>query len=92
MPAASMRHSLMRSRFSFVLDDGADLTARQSYEEKRFLYDVVANARNGVDVDKLDYMARDCANLGIASSLKHDRLIKCTRVIDNEIWSATPGV
>lgn len=32
---------------------------------KRFLYDIVANGRNGMDVDKWDFFARDCLHLGL---------------------------
>lgn len=53
--------------------------------EKRFLFDIVANMRNSVDVDKFDYLARDCLNLGIKSSYDYSRLLKFARVIDNEI-------
>src|SRR4029434_1424619 len=39
-------------------------------EEKSFLYEIVANKRNGIDVDKWDYFARFGSVLG-----RHGRLI-----------------
>ncbi|XP_040186538.1 deoxynucleoside triphosphate triphosphohydrolase SAMHD1-like isoform X2 [Rana temporaria] len=54
-------------------------------EEKSFLYDIVANKRNGIDVDKWDYFARDCHHLGIANNFDHMRCLKFARVceVDN---------
>ncbi|XP_063951253.1 deoxynucleoside triphosphate triphosphohydrolase SAMHD1-like isoform X1 [Lytechinus pictus] len=52
--------------------------------EKSFLYEIVANKRNGIDVDKWDYFARDCYNLGIANSFDHQRYMKFARVIEVE--------
>ncbi|XP_030832169.1 deoxynucleoside triphosphate triphosphohydrolase SAMHD1-like [Strongylocentrotus purpuratus] len=52
--------------------------------EKSFLYEIVANKRNGIDVDKWDYFARDCYNLGIANSFDHKRYMKFARVIQVE--------
>jgi HD superfamily phosphohydrolase len=37
-------------------------------ESKSFLYEIVANKRTEVDVDKWDYFARDCHHLGIPNS------------------------
>lgn len=54
-------------------------------EDRRWMYEIVANNRNSVDVDKFDYLARDCYNLGIKSSYDFSRLMKFSRVINNEI-------
>ena len=48
--------------------------------DKTFLYDIVANQRNGIAVDKFDYFARDCHVLNIANTFDADRLIKFSRV------------
>ncbi|KAJ1941667.1 hypothetical protein GGF37_003445 [Kickxella alabastrina] len=53
--------------------------------EKMFLFDIVANKRNGVDVDKFDYIQRDCYNVGVKSSYDFSRLMLNSRVIDDEI-------
>ncbi|XP_053386814.1 deoxynucleoside triphosphate triphosphohydrolase SAMHD1-like isoform X2 [Mercenaria mercenaria] len=51
-------------------------------EKKGFLYEIVSNKRNGIDVDKWDYFARDCHMLGIGNNFNHDRCIAFSRVID----------
>ncbi|KAJ2717303.1 hypothetical protein H4R19_000055 [Coemansia spiralis] len=53
--------------------------------ERMFLFDIVANQRNGVDVDKFDYVQRDCYNIGVRSSYDFSRLMLNSRVIDDEI-------
>lgn len=50
-------------------------------EEKSFLYEIVANKRNGIDVDKWDYFARDCYYLGIPNNFDLKRYMKFARVI-----------
>nr|WCZ58536.1 dNTP triphosphohydrolase SAMHD1 [Andalucia godoyi] len=54
-------------------------------QERDFLYQIVANHKNSVDVDKFDYLARDCHNLGLKSSYDFSRLMFSCRVINNEI-------
>ncbi|XDV16837.1 hypothetical protein PO909_016367 [Leuciscus waleckii] len=49
---------------------------------KSFLYEIVANKLNGIDVDKWDYLARDCHYLGIPNSFDHQRLLKSARVCE----------
>ncbi|XP_063000921.1 deoxynucleoside triphosphate triphosphohydrolase SAMHD1 [Elgaria multicarinata webbii] len=49
-------------------------------KEKSFLYDIVANKRSGIDVDKWDYFARDCHHLGIQNNFDYERFIKFARV------------
>ncbi|KAL5015376.1 hypothetical protein ScPMuIL_009646 [Solemya velum] len=53
-------------------------------DDKRFLYEIVANKENGIDVDKWDYFARDCHMLGMKNSFDHRRLMKTARVLEVE--------
>eukprot|EP00944_MAST-04C_sp_MAST-4C-sp1_P008958 g8958.t1 len=48
---------------------------------KEYLYEIVANHRNGIDVDKFDYFARDCLHLGIPTSFDPHRLMRFARVM-----------
>ena len=47
---------------------------------KQFLYDIVANKRNGIDVDKMDYFLRDTHVLNVAKSFDALRLMRFARV------------
>ncbi|XP_008298260.1 deoxynucleoside triphosphate triphosphohydrolase SAMHD1-like [Stegastes partitus] len=51
-------------------------------ESKSFLYEIVANKLNGIDVDKFDYFARDAYHLGIQSNFDHKRFIMLARVCE----------
>ncbi|XP_057485103.1 uncharacterized protein LOC130771502 [Actinidia eriantha] len=60
-------------------------TPSNSWNEKRFLYDIVANGRNGIDVDKFDYICRDSRACGLGCNFQFERLLENMRVIDDEI-------
>ncbi|XP_053281037.1 deoxynucleoside triphosphate triphosphohydrolase SAMHD1 isoform X1 [Pleuronectes platessa] len=49
---------------------------------KSFLYEIVANKRNGIDVDKWDYFARDCYHLGIKNNFDYQRCLMFARVCE----------
>lgn len=55
------------------------------YLNKLFLYDIISNHRNGIDVDKVDNVIRDCYYIGMKSSFNDGNLIKLCRVVNNEI-------
>ncbi|XP_061591987.1 deoxynucleoside triphosphate triphosphohydrolase SAMHD1-like isoform X2 [Cololabis saira] len=57
----------------------SDLNADRKVK-KPFLYEIVANKLNGIDVDKFDYFARDCHHLGIQKNFDHLRFIMFARV------------
>lgn len=50
-----------------------------------FIYQIVSNNLNGLDVDKYDYLARDSYMLGQDSQFKSQRLVEHIRVINNTI-------
>jgi len=50
-------------------------------KSKYFLYEIVSNKQNGVDVDKWDYFSRDCHHLGLPNSFDHNRVIASMKVV-----------
>lgn len=53
-------------------------------KEKSFLYEIVANKRNGIDVDKWDYFARDSLYLGVSCSFDWRRCMMFARVLEKD--------
>jgi deoxynucleoside triphosphate triphosphohydrolase SAMHD1 len=77
---------LDQNQMRFITDlIGGVSTNPAKDREKMFIFDIVANTRNSVDVDKFDYLARDCYNMDFKSSYDFSRLMQFSRVIDNEI-------
>ncbi|WCJ44814.1 hypothetical protein M5689_025465 [Euphorbia peplus] len=52
---------------------------------KQFLYDIVANGRNGIDVDKFDYIVRDSRACGLGCSFQFETVMNTMRVVEDEI-------
>ncbi len=54
-------------------------------EHKGFVYQIVSNNLNSIDVDKFDYMSRDTTCLGLKFGFDSSRLINDAKVISNII-------
>ncbi|OQR88242.1 hypothetical protein ACHHYP_07029 [Achlya hypogyna] len=74
-------------RFVQELINGAKaIHGNKRIDDRGYLYEIVANGRNCIDVDKFDYLARDMQNLfGGKKGYNYSRLWHYNRVIDNEI-------
>jgi HD superfamily phosphohydrolase len=55
-------------------------------DKREYMYEIVANKNNCIDVDKLDYLSRDMHHLfGNTKSYNFTRIYKYNRIIDNTI-------
>ncbi|KAH7852346.1 hypothetical protein Vadar_023735 [Vaccinium darrowii] len=63
----------------------SEFSLPKSAKEKHFLYDIVANGRNGIDVDKFDYIVRDSRACGLGCNFQFQRLLETMRVMGDEI-------
>lgn len=50
-----------------------------------FIYQIVSNKLNGLDVDKMDYLRRDCYYLGKSVPFDYKRIISNSIIINNNI-------
>lgn len=60
-------------------------TAKADWAGREWMFDVVANKRNGLDVDKLDYLKRDNVACGELTTSEFSALYENMRVIDGEV-------
>ncbi|KAM1015163.1 hypothetical protein ACFX1T_044878 [Malus domestica] len=77
--------SEMVKRVKEMILASSEFAVPKSSREKPFLYEIVANGRNGIDVDKFDYILRDCRNCGLGLNFEYQRLMETMRVLDDEI-------
>ncbi|BFG26859.1 deoxynucleoside triphosphate triphosphohydrolase SAMHD1 homolog [Prunus yedoensis var. nudiflora] len=75
----------MIKRVKEMILGSSEFAMPRSSREKRFLYEIVANGRNGIDVDKFDYIVRDCRACGLGCNFEFQRLMETMRVMDDEI-------
>ncbi|PRW20466.1 lysine--tRNA ligase isoform X2 isoform A [Chlorella sorokiniana] len=52
---------------------------------QQWMFDIVANGRSGIDVDKFDYLARDSLYCGIKIGCDFNRIMQFSKVIGDEI-------
>ncbi|XVF14113.1 hypothetical protein REPUB_Repub09cG0029400 [Reevesia pubescens] len=77
--------SEMIKRVKEMILASSECALPKSAKEKQFLYDIVANGRNGIDVDKFDYIVRDSRACGLGCSFDFHRLMETMRVLGDEI-------
>lgn len=72
----------MLRRVKEMILASSELSLPRSSNEKSFLYDIVANGKNGIDVDKFDYIARDCRACGLGCNFEYPRPY-CPQIVFN---------
>lgn len=72
-----------------IIDKVCDLITSANVESAtpgtRFLWDIVANKRNSIDVDKFEYLLRDQHGTGVKGNVDVGRLMSFMKVIDDQI-------
>ena len=55
-------------------------------DQDTWIYEIVSNSRNGIDVDKFDYLNRDTQKTNMNyNAFNHDKVMRGARVINNKI-------
>ncbi|KAF0526940.1 HD phosphohydrolase domain-containing protein [Gigaspora margarita] len=71
---------------ALIKGDPKSLTLTESTRNiPKYLFNIVNNGENSLDVDKFDYFARDCYYSGAKIQFDFQRLMQLSRVMDDEI-------
>ena len=54
-------------------------------EGKKYLYQIVSN-KNGIDVDRFDYIMRDIKMIGLNYGIEYERIMNKSKIVDGEIY------
>lgn len=76
-----LQNNINSNEINFI----CDLINPDKKNHTGYIYQIVSNNLNGLDVDKFDYLTRDAKMLGLNISFQCDRLINNAKVIDNKI-------
>lgn len=68
---------------------GSREEARADWTGREWQFDIVANKRNGLDVDKLDYLKRDNVACGFLTTADFSALYEAMKVIDGRVCFRT---
>lgn len=71
------------------VDIACELIYPQTRALPAFWYHIIANNESQIDVDKLDYVRRDCARTGILRDVDIDRFVEYARVVDGRLCYPT---
>lgn len=75
-----LSNKLIEQELQFV----KDIINPQKHQTS-FIYQIVSNNLNSIDVDKFDYLARDTYCLGLEYGYDYSRLLEDIKIIDNKI-------
>ena len=57
---------------------------KESDEKRGWIFEIISNSRNGIDVDKFDYLMRDTQKTNMNyNAFNHEIVMRGARVIDN---------
>ena len=71
------------------LDIVCELILPQKMDLPPYFYQIVANVFDDIDVDKFDYIKRDCRMIGLSNNIDIRRFFEYSRVIDQRICYPT---
>ena len=62
-----------------------DCICPPAHLKNQWMYQIVCNRTNGLDVDKMDYLRRDMHTLGLASDVAVHRILTNACIVENQI-------
>ena len=54
-------------------------------KDKKYLYQIVSN-KNGIDVDRFDYIMRDIKMIGLNYGIEYERIMNRSKIVNSEIY------